>query len=212
MLILMVVNDAQVEAVLFGPDGALETLPEAATIVLSSTVPAGYVRGLGERLAARGRHAARRAGERRRDRCRGRPAHDHGLRGRTRRSPGRGAALEAWRRRSTGWATSPGSARRSRRSTSCWPACNLVTAAEGHGVRRSRRRRSQGAVRGDLAALPAAAGCSSNRVPHMLDGRLHARARAVDIWVKDLGLVLDTGTDAEDARCRWRPRPPIRWS
>ena len=56
VLILMVVNDAQVEAVLFGAEGALAALPAGATIVLSSTVSAGYVRGLGERLAARGLH------------------------------------------------------------------------------------------------------------------------------------------------------------
>ena len=61
----------------------------------------------------------------------------------------------------------------------------------GHGVRRGARRRPQGAVRGDQGA----AGGSwmfDNRVPHMLDDDFTPQS-AVDIWVKDLALVLDTG-------------------
>ena len=52
----MVVNDAQVEAVLFGEHGAAAALPAGATVVLSSTVPAGFVRGLAARLGERGLH------------------------------------------------------------------------------------------------------------------------------------------------------------
>ena len=54
LLFVMVVNDAQVDAVLFGDHGAAAALPEGATVVLSSTVPAGFVRGLAGRLAERG--------------------------------------------------------------------------------------------------------------------------------------------------------------
>ena len=37
--VVMVVDDAQVEDVLFGRDGALETLAPGSTVVLCSTVP-----------------------------------------------------------------------------------------------------------------------------------------------------------------------------
>ena len=56
LLFVMVVNDAQVEAVLFGEHGAAAALAEGATVVLSSTVPAGFVREVGARLAERGLH------------------------------------------------------------------------------------------------------------------------------------------------------------
>jgi putative dehydrogenase len=53
LLFVMVLNDAQVDAVLFGEHGAAAALAEGATVVLSSTVPAGFVRDLGARLAER---------------------------------------------------------------------------------------------------------------------------------------------------------------
>ena len=56
LLFVMVVNDAQVEAVLFGEHGAAAALPAGATVVLSSTVPAGFVRDLAARLGERGLH------------------------------------------------------------------------------------------------------------------------------------------------------------
>src|SRR5918999_285703 len=54
LLFVMVVNDAQTEAVLSGERGAMETLPSGATVVLSSTVPAAFVRDLAGRLKERG--------------------------------------------------------------------------------------------------------------------------------------------------------------
>ena len=54
LLFVMVLNDAQVEAVLFGEHGAAAALQQGATVVLSSTVPAGFVRDLAARLAERG--------------------------------------------------------------------------------------------------------------------------------------------------------------
>src|ERR671919_580416 len=53
LLFVMVVNDGQVEEALFGDHGAAVALPEGATVVLSSTVPAGFVRSLAGRLAER---------------------------------------------------------------------------------------------------------------------------------------------------------------
>src|SRR5918996_4839532 len=54
LLFVMVVNDAQVEGALLGEHGAAAALASGATVVLSSTVLAGFVRELALRLAERG--------------------------------------------------------------------------------------------------------------------------------------------------------------
>ena len=54
LLILMVVNQAQVETVLFGADGAVAGLPKGAVVMLSSTVPAAFTEALDGRLTATG--------------------------------------------------------------------------------------------------------------------------------------------------------------
>ena len=54
ILISFVVNDAQTESALFGQDGALESLQSHALVVTCSTMPPSYVQSLGKRLQARG--------------------------------------------------------------------------------------------------------------------------------------------------------------
>ena len=117
----MVVNQAQVEDVLFGGEGAAAALPAGATVMLSSTVPAAYVRGLGERLAGQGLHlldapvsgGAVAAGKGELTiMASGTAEAFAAAEPRSRPAPGR----------STASAPSPASARRSRRSTSCSPA------------------------------------------------------------------------------------------
>ena len=54
LVVLMVATAEQVEAALDGPQGALSTLPDGATVVLHSTVSPAFSQTLGERLAARG--------------------------------------------------------------------------------------------------------------------------------------------------------------
>lgn len=54
VLILMVVNDEQAEAVLFGTDGAAEALPEGSVVMLSSTVQPEFSRKTAGRLYAMG--------------------------------------------------------------------------------------------------------------------------------------------------------------
>jgi putative dehydrogenase len=190
LLFVMVVNDTQVEDVLFGQSGALETLARGSTVVLCSTVPAAFVRDLGERLAGRGIHLldapvsggavgaeggtltvmasgsaeAFAAAERALDACASK-VHRLGD------QPGIGSTVKAVNQLLAG--------------------VNLVTAAEGmaFGV----------ALGADPKVLfdviRNAAGGSwmfDNRVPHMLDDDFTPKS-AVDIWVKDLALVLDTG-------------------
>jgi putative dehydrogenase len=190
VLILMVVNDAQVEAVLFGAEGALETLPAGATIALSSTVAAGYVRSLGERLAARGLlllDAPVSGG------ATGAAAGQLTIMasGSEAAFAAAGAALEACARKVYRLGDRPGIGSTVKAVNQLLAGINLVTAAEGmaFGV----------ALGADPKVLyeviRGAAGGSwmfENRVPHMLADD-YAPKSAVDIWVKDLGLVLDTG-------------------
>ncbi len=53
-LAVVVVNAAQTDAVLFGPEGAVGALPEGAVVLGCATVPAAFARDLGVRLAERG--------------------------------------------------------------------------------------------------------------------------------------------------------------
>lgn len=54
IVIILVVDAAQVETVLFGADGALSTLDAAAIVVLSSTVAPSYVAALSSRVSSAG--------------------------------------------------------------------------------------------------------------------------------------------------------------
>lgn len=54
VVISLVVDEADTEAIVFGADGLAETLAPDAVYVMSSTVSPGYAESIGERLAARG--------------------------------------------------------------------------------------------------------------------------------------------------------------
>ena len=51
-LVILVVNADQTESVLFGPDGAAAKLKPGSVVIASSTVPPHYAEDLGQRLAA----------------------------------------------------------------------------------------------------------------------------------------------------------------
>ena len=53
LVLILVVDDRQIDDVLFADDGAAAALPAGATVVVCSTVDPQYVASLGERLAAR---------------------------------------------------------------------------------------------------------------------------------------------------------------
>lgn len=53
-VIVLVVNDKQVEDVLFGIDGAVEGLSSGAVIIQSSTIPSAYAKECGDRLLDQG--------------------------------------------------------------------------------------------------------------------------------------------------------------
>ena len=56
IVVSVVVNAAQTEAVLFGPNGAAETMPEGAVFISSATMDPEIARALAKRLEASGRH------------------------------------------------------------------------------------------------------------------------------------------------------------
>ena len=190
LLVVMVVNDSQVEEVLFGGQGGVPALPAGATVMLSSTVPAAYVRRLGERLAERGLHLL------------DGPVSGGaiGAEGGTLTIMASGsaeafaaadAALEACSKQVYRLGDQPGIGSTVKAVNQLLAGVNLVTAAEGMAF---------GTALGAdpkvlFEVIRGAAGGSwmfENRVPHMLDNDFAPKS-AVDIWVKDLALVLDTG-------------------
>jgi 3-hydroxyisobutyrate dehydrogenase len=56
IVVSVVVNAAQTEAVLFGPDGVAEAMPPGAVFISSATMDPGIARRLAKRLEASGRH------------------------------------------------------------------------------------------------------------------------------------------------------------
>ena len=190
LLFVVVVNDGQVEDVLFGADGALETLAPGSTVVMCATVPAAFVRDLGERLAERGIHLldAPTSG--------GAVAAASGQTTIMASGPPEAfaaaqPALDACTKQVHKLGDAPGIGSTVKAVNQLMAGVNLVTAAEGmaFGV-------AQGADPKVLyEVVKDAAGGSwmfGNRVPHMLDDDYTPKS-AVDIWVKDLALVLDTG-------------------
>jgi L-threonate 2-dehydrogenase len=190
LLFVMVVNDAQVEDVLFGRDGALETLAPGSTVVLCATVPAAFVQDLGERLAERSVHLldAPVSG--------GAIGAERGTltimaSGSPEAFAAAGPALEACASKVHRLGDQPGIGSTVKAVNQLLAGVNLVTAAEGMAF---------GTALGAdpkvlFEVIRHAAGGSwmfENRVPHMLDDDFTPKS-AVDIWVKDLGLVLDTG-------------------
>lgn len=191
-LLVMVVSAAQAEAVLFGPDGAVEALPEAAVVVLSSTVPASFARSLGERLAAGG-HLLLDA-----------PV-SGGVVG---AESGKltvmaSGAPEAFERTEEALAAvaakvyrlgdAPGIGSTVKTVNQLLAGVHLAAAAEAmaFGTRAGADPRTLFEV---IASSAGNSWMFTNRVPHMLEGD-YTPLSAVEIFVKDLGLVLDAGRE-----------------
>jgi 3-hydroxyisobutyrate dehydrogenase len=188
LLMLMVVNDVQVDGALFGDQGALSTLNPGATIVVNSTVPAGFSRSLGERLSERGFELldAPVSG--------GALGAETGTltvmaSGSSKAFEAADKALDAVSKRVFRLGEEVGIGSSVKAVNQLMAGVNLVTAAEGmaFGV-------AQGADPELLfEIIKDAAGGSwmfNDRVPHMLADDYTPKS-AVGIWAKDLGLVLD---------------------
>ncbi len=190
LLILMVVNQAQVETVLFGTDGAVAALPKGAVVMLSSTVPAAFTEALDARLAASG-HILLDA-----------PVSGGAAKAKTGEltimSSGSAAAYQVADPALAAVATTvyrlgdrPGIGSTVKTVNQLLAGVHIAAAAEAMAL----GTRAGADPRQLYEVISNSAGGSwmfQNRVPHMLDGDFTPLS-SVEIFVKDLGLVLDTG-------------------
>lgn len=188
VVVSVVVNAQQTEAILFGDHGCAEAMPEGAVFISCATMAPEAARALAARLAATGRHyldapisggAARAAEGALTILASGsKPAFDRAR-----------AALDAMASKLYELGEEPGTGSGFKMINQLLAGVHIAAAAEAI---------SFAAKQGlDLArvyeVITAAAGNSwmfENRVPHVLEGDYRPRS-AVDIFTKDLGIVLD---------------------
>jgi 3-hydroxyisobutyrate dehydrogenase len=192
ILVVMVVNAAQTDAVLFGKDGAVGALPRGAVVMLSSTVPASFAVATAARLAESG-HLMLDA-----------PV-SGGAAGATKGTltvMGSGPA-EAFAKAETALAAVAGKVYRLGEAAGIGSTVKTVNQLlAGIHIAAAAEAMALGVRAGADAktlyeVISNSAGASwmfGNRVPHMLAGD-YTPLSAVDIFVKDLGLVLDTGRE-----------------
>ena len=185
----VVVNAAQTEAVLFGPQGIAEAMPRRAVFLSCATLPPEAARALGERLGALGRHYLDTPTS-------GGPA--KAMAGEI-TIMGSGApaafdaaqpALDAVAAKVYRLGDAPGAGSAMKLVNQLLAGVHIAAACEAmaFAVRLGLD------PRGVYEVITHAAGSSwmfENRVPHILDGD-YAPKSAVSIFTKDLGIVLDT--------------------
>lgn len=195
-LVVVVVNAAQVEAVLFGENGAIGSLPKGAVVIQCATVPAAFSRSLGERLAKAGHpllDAPMSGGAAR--------AADGQL---TIMSSGSADAyaraepiLEAVAGKVYRLGDAPGIGSLIKTVNQLLAGVHIAATAEAMAL----GTKAGADPRALYDVITNSAGNSwmfANRAPHMIEGD-YTPLSAVDIFVKDLGLVLDTGRETKQA-------------
>ena len=189
-LAVVVVNAAQTEAVLFGADGAVDALTPGAVVLGCATVPPDFARDLGARLAARGLlyldapisgGAVRAAAGQLSVMASGSPDAFAAAR----------PLLDAVAAQVHELGPEPGQGSTMKMVNQCLAGVHIAAAMEALalGIRAGLDARTVYEV------IVGAAGNSwmfENRVPHVLDADYAPRS-AIDIFVKDLGIVLDSG-------------------
>jgi L-threonate 2-dehydrogenase len=194
VVVSVVVNAAQTETVLFGTDGAAETMTEGAVFVSSATMDPDVARRLAARLEATGRHyldapisggAVKAAAGQLTIMASGTPAAFAEAR----------PALDAMAGKlyELGDTAGPGAAfkmiNQLLAGVHVATACEAIAFAARQGLD----------LRKVYEVITASAGNSwmfENRVPHVLDGD-YAPKSAVDIFVKDLGIIQDMARSAK---------------
>jgi 3-hydroxyisobutyrate dehydrogenase-like beta-hydroxyacid dehydrogenase len=189
IVIVLVVNAAQTDAVLFGPDGAVATLAKGAVVVASSTVAPSYAEDLGKRLAAAGLQmidapvSGGAAG-----------AESGGL---TVMASGAPAAFDAAAPAFAAIAKkvyrlgdAPGIGSKVKLINQHLAGVHIAAACEAMalGIRAGVDPKTLYEV---IANSAGSSWMFQNRMPHVLDGDYTPRS-AVNIFVKDLGIVLDS--------------------
>ena len=178
VVVVAVVNAQQVETVLFGDGGAVAALRKGGLVMQCATVPPAFAKSLGERLAASGHQLldAPMSGGRAR-------AESGEL---TFMASGAPQAAKVFR---LGDAAGIGSLVKT--VNQLLAGVHIATAAEAMAL----AAKAGADTRAVYEVISASAGNSwmfGNRVPHMLDDDFSPLS-AVEIFVKDLGLVLNTG-------------------
>jgi L-threonate 2-dehydrogenase len=190
MLFVFVVNDKQTETVLFGPDGAVPALSKGSVIACCATVPPTFAKSIGERIVAAGMLAID--------------------------APVSGGAAKAADGQMTIMASGsdaafakanaffaavaakvyklgpePGMGSQVKTINQLLAGVHIAAACEAMAL--GMRIGADPKVLFDVISNSAGASWMfQNRVPHILDGDYSPRS-AVDIFVKDLGIVLDAG-------------------
>jgi 3-hydroxyisobutyrate dehydrogenase len=189
IVITLVVNAEQTEHVLFGPDGAVSQLTPGAIVIASATVAPEYAIDLGKRLAACGilmidapvsGGAARAAKGEMTIMASGTPAAFHEAR----------AVLDAIATKVYRLGDEPGTGSKVNMINQLLAGVHIAAACEAMalGIKAGVDPRTLYEVISNSAG---ASWMFQNRVPHILDGD-YAPLSAVNIFVKDLGIVLDS--------------------
>ncbi|RWB30028.1 MAG: NAD(P)-dependent oxidoreductase [Mesorhizobium sp.] len=194
VVVSVVVNAAQTEAILFGADGVAETLSEGAVFVSSATMDPGVARNLAARLETTGRlylDAPISGGSVR--------AAEGAL---TILASGSAAAFARARPALDAMATKlyelgdePGVGAAFKMINQLLAGVHIAAASEAIAL----AARQGLDIRKVYEVITASAGNSwmfENRIPHVLDGDYAPRS-AVDIFVKDLGIIQDMARSAK---------------
>ncbi|CAN5502911.1 NAD(P)-binding domain-containing protein [soil metagenome] len=190
VVIVAVVNDKQVEAVLFGDNGAVSALRKGGVVMQCATVPAAFARALAERLAKTGHELldAPMSGGRAR-------AESGELTFMASGAPASFATAESILAATSAkvfrLGDAPGIGSLVKTVNQLLAGVHIATAAEAVAL----AAKAGADTRVVYEVISASAGNSwmfGNRVPHMLDDD-YSPLSAVEIFVKDLGLVLNTG-------------------
>jgi 3-hydroxyisobutyrate dehydrogenase len=190
VVVVAVVNDKQVEAVLFGDNGAVSKLRKGGVVMQCATVPAAFSRALGERLAKTGHELldSPMSG--------GRVRAESGeltfmASGNAKAFAAAESILSATSAKVFRLGEAPGIGSLVKTVNQLLAGVHIATAAEAVAL----AAKAGADTRVVYDVISASAGNSwmfGNRVPHMLDDD-YSPLSAIEIFVKDLGLVLNTG-------------------
>jgi len=192
VVIVAVVNAQQVESVLFGESGAVSGLRKGGLVMQCATVPAAFAKSLGERLSVSGHELldAPMSGGRAR-------AESGELTFMASGGAGAFAAAESILSATSAkvfrLGDAPGVGSLVKTVNQLLAGVHIAAAAEAMAL----AAKAGADTRAVYEVISASAGNSwmfGNRVPHMLDDD-YTPLSAVEIFVKDLGLVLQTGQE-----------------
>jgi 3-hydroxyisobutyrate dehydrogenase len=193
VVLVFVVNAAQTEAVLFGPGGALETAAPGTAVLSCATVPPAFAADLARRLTARGMLAldAPVSGGQAKALAGEMTVMAAGSAAAFAKAQG---ALDAIAAKVYRLGEEPGVGSRVKMINQLLAGVHIAAAAEAltFGIRSGLDPRALYEV---ICASAGSSWMFENRGPHILEGDYAPRS-AVDIFVKDLGIVLQEAAAA----------------